>query len=78
MTKSTSDPLIRVERGRATEEELAAVTAVLLRVRTAARTVRTEPAGRASRLPAAAWCLFDRPAFRAAHSWLSPHRGESE
>jgi hypothetical protein len=59
-------PVVRVERGRAEPEEVAAVTALLL-VRAAARPA-TPPAhrGRAR----AGWRRLERePGFRAPHSW---------
>ncbi|WUH94323.1 acyl-CoA carboxylase subunit epsilon [Streptomyces sp. NBC_00433] len=58
--------LLRIERGRPTPEETAAVTAVLLAV--AARSAAEQP-GRPS--PAAArWYRWERTAaFRPGHSW---------
>ena len=57
-------PALRVERGTATEEELAALTVVLLalRGRTAHAEARPRPAGRAS------W--WRRPGnYPGAHTW---------
>ncbi|MFJ8790131.1 acyl-CoA carboxylase subunit epsilon [Streptomyces sp. NPDC102462] len=60
-------PDIRVEKGHAEPEEVAAITAILL-ARAAARSVAAAPAhrGRAK----AGWRRLDRePTFRAPHSW---------
>ncbi|WP_262706295.1 MULTISPECIES: acyl-CoA carboxylase subunit epsilon [Streptomyces] len=60
--------LVRVEKGHADAEELAAVTAVLL-ARAAAGTHRTAGSTRPSR-SAARWRRLERrPAFSAPHSW---------
>ncbi|WP_367320618.1 acyl-CoA carboxylase subunit epsilon [Streptomyces sp. HUAS ZL42] len=60
-------PDIRVEKGHAEPEEVAAITAILL-ARAAARTSEPTPAhrGRAK----AGWRRLERePGFRAPHSW---------
>ncbi|MEV7993508.1 acyl-CoA carboxylase subunit epsilon [Streptomyces sp. NPDC086077] len=62
-----STPDIRVEKGHAEPEEVAAITAVLL-ARAAAHTSTAAPAhgGRAK----AGWRRLERePGFRAPHSW---------
>ncbi|MBM7089798.1 acyl-CoA carboxylase subunit epsilon [Streptomyces sp. NPDC012461] len=62
-----STPDIRVEKGHAEPEEVAAITAVLL-ARAAARPAGTAPAhrGRAK----AGWRRLEREGgFRAPHSW---------
>ncbi|MEU5095987.1 acyl-CoA carboxylase subunit epsilon [Streptomyces sp. NPDC020996] len=57
---------IRVEKGHAEPEEVAAITAVLL-ARAAARPA-TAPAHRSR--PKAGWRRLERePGFRAPHSW---------
>ncbi|MFF4404560.1 acyl-CoA carboxylase subunit epsilon [Streptomyces sp. NPDC001404] len=61
-----SDTLVRVEKGTADAEELAAVTAVLLA--RAAATQDSTPAR--PRRSTAAWRRLERsPGFRAPHSW---------
>ncbi|GAB3176893.1 acyl-CoA carboxylase subunit epsilon [Streptomyces incanus] len=62
-----STPDIRVEKGHAGPEEVAAITAILL-ARAAARPAHDAPAhpGRAR----ARWRRLERePGFRAPHSW---------
>ncbi|MDT3398109.1 acyl-CoA carboxylase subunit epsilon [Streptomyces sp. B1866] len=60
--------VVRVERGHADAEELAAVTAVLL-ARAAAQAGHPAPGGRPRR-SAARWRRLERQAgFRAPHSW---------
>lgn len=60
--------LVRVEKGHADAEELAAVTAVLL-ARAAAGAVHRRSSGRAGR-SAAGWRRLERQrGFRAPHSW---------
>nr|WP_030893684.1 acyl-CoA carboxylase epsilon subunit [Streptomyces sp. NRRL F-5053] len=60
--------LVRVEKGRANEEELAAVTALLL-ARAAATTRRTQTSVR-TRPAKAGWRRLERQhGFRAPHSW---------
>ncbi|MFF0741901.1 acyl-CoA carboxylase subunit epsilon [Streptomyces sp. NPDC004111] len=58
--------LLRVEKGEAAPEELAAITAILL-ARAAARPAEVAaPRGRS----AAGWRRLERsPGFRAPHSW---------
>ncbi|MFD4576017.1 acyl-CoA carboxylase subunit epsilon [Streptomyces sp. NPDC058417] len=58
---------IRVEKGHAEPEEVAAITAVLL-ARAAARSA--EPAQDLGGRPRAGWRRLERePGFRAPHSW---------
>lgn len=60
-------PDIRVEKGHAEPEEVAAITALLL-ARAAARPAEAAPAHRAR--PRAGWRRLERePGFRAPHSW---------
>ncbi|GAB2760098.1 acyl-CoA carboxylase subunit epsilon [Streptomyces bullii] len=60
-------PDIRVEKGHAEPEEVAAITAILL-ARAAARPADTPPAHRGRRR--AGWRRLERePGFRAPHSW---------
>ncbi|MFG3206069.1 acyl-CoA carboxylase subunit epsilon [Streptomyces sp. NBC_00557] len=62
-----STPDIRVEKGHAEPEEVAAITAVLL-ARAAARPAPTAHPHRAR--ARAAWRRLERePGFRAPHSW---------
>ncbi|MFJ6781491.1 acyl-CoA carboxylase subunit epsilon [Streptomyces yangpuensis] len=62
---NTSDTLLRVEKGTAAPEELAAITAILL-----ARAAAT-PEEAEVRMPRqAGWRRLERtPGFRAPHSW---------
>ncbi|MFF5405954.1 acyl-CoA carboxylase subunit epsilon [Streptomyces misionensis] len=61
---STAD--IRVEKGHAEPEEVAAITAVLL----ARAAARPEPTTHHRPRPKAAWRRLERePGFRAPHSW---------
>ncbi|MEV6114250.1 acyl-CoA carboxylase subunit epsilon [Streptomyces sp. NPDC052109] len=62
-----STPDIRVEKGHAEPEEVAAITAVLL----ARAAARTEPAPQTHRgRPKAGWRRLEREGgFRAPHSW---------
>ncbi|WP_367131148.1 MULTISPECIES: acyl-CoA carboxylase subunit epsilon [Streptomyces] len=61
-----TDTLVRVEKGTADAEELAAVTAVLL-ARAAAGNEAAPPRPRRT---TAAWRRLERsPGFRAPHSW---------
>ncbi|MDJ0379540.1 acyl-CoA carboxylase subunit epsilon [Streptomyces sp. G-G2] len=62
----TTDTLLRVEKGHAEPEELAAITAILL-----ARAAATPEAGPVHRIGSAAgWRRLERtPGFRAPHSW---------
>ncbi|AEW96727.1 MULTISPECIES: acyl-CoA carboxylase subunit epsilon [Streptomycetaceae] len=60
-----AEPLVRVERGHAEPEELAAITAVLLARACAARPARPEPVR-----AVAHWRRLERsPGFQSAHSW---------
>ena len=60
-------PDIRVEKGHAEPEEVAAITAILL-ARAAART--SEPAPDRRGRPKAGWRRLEREGgFRAPHSW---------
>ena len=62
-----STPDIRVEKGHAEPEEVAAITAILL-ARAAART--SEPAPTPRGRPRAGWRRLEREGgFRAPHSW---------
>ncbi|MDO0939354.1 acyl-CoA carboxylase subunit epsilon [Streptomyces sp. DG2A-72] len=62
------ESLVRVERGEAGPEELAAVTAVLM-ARAVARAQQTPSAAGDDRSKAV-WRRLERsPGFRAAHSW---------
>lgn len=61
----STDTLLRVEKGNAAPEELAAITAILLA--RAAATPETLPATTRSQ---AGWRRLERtPGFRAPHSW---------
>ncbi|GHF49744.1 hypothetical protein GCM10010218_33940 [Streptomyces mashuensis] len=61
-----NDTLVRVEKGHADAEELAAVTAVLL----ARAAAGTAPAPGRPRRSTAPWRRLERTAgFRAPHSW---------
>ncbi|CAM5577237.1 acyl-CoA carboxylase subunit epsilon [Streptomyces xanthochromogenes] len=62
----SSESLLRVEKGHAAPEELAAITAVLL-ARAAAQPAAAAPKrGRST----AGWRRLERtPGFRAPHSW---------
>ena len=67
MTDPIDESLLRVEKGEAAPEELAAITAVLM-ARAAARPEAPAPAhhGRSE----ARWRRLERtPGFRAPHSW---------
>ncbi|MGW1869814.1 acyl-CoA carboxylase subunit epsilon [Streptomyces mauvecolor] len=62
---SQSESLLRVEKGDAAPEELAAITAVLL-ARAAAQPAVAPKRGRST----AGWRRLERtPGFRAPHSW---------
>ncbi|MER7516439.1 acyl-CoA carboxylase subunit epsilon [Streptomyces sp. NPDC126499] len=66
MTTSATASLLRVEKGHAEPEELAAITAVLLA--RAAATPAEQPAHR--RRSTAGWRRLEREnGFRAPHSW---------
>ncbi|MFZ3560041.1 MULTISPECIES: acyl-CoA carboxylase subunit epsilon [unclassified Streptomyces] len=63
-----SMPDIRVEKGNAEPEEVAAITAILL-ARASAAPAAAAPAHRV-RQPRAGWRRLERePGFRAPHSW---------
>ncbi|WP_406145724.1 acyl-CoA carboxylase subunit epsilon [Streptomyces sp. NBC_01012] len=65
MSVTPADSVLRVEKGQAGPEELAAITAVLL-ARAAARTDEPAHRGRST----AGWRRLERtPGFRAPHSW---------
>ncbi|SFC99197.1 acyl-CoA carboxylase subunit epsilon [Streptomyces aidingensis] len=73
MSTSTDPRLVRVEKGEASEEELAAVTALLI-----ARAQAAGPEGEAGEAgrtggqarSTAGWRRLERtPGFRAPHSW---------
>ncbi|MFJ4922593.1 acyl-CoA carboxylase subunit epsilon [Streptomyces sp. NPDC088725] len=67
MIESTNS-LLRVEKGQAAPEELAAITAILM-ARAAARGEGQDSSGFAAR-SAAGWRRLERtPGFRAPHSW---------
>ncbi|PKV88092.1 acyl-CoA carboxylase subunit epsilon [Streptomyces sp. TLI_146] len=62
---SSSPSVLRVEKGEAAPEELAAITAVLL-ARAAAQPAQAPSRGRDT----AGWRRLERtPGFRAPHSW---------
>ncbi|MER7854160.1 acyl-CoA carboxylase subunit epsilon [Streptomyces bacillaris] len=64
MSLTSAESVLRVEKGHADPEELAAVTAVLL-ARAAA-----QPAAPARGRDTAGWRRLERtPGFRAPHSW---------
>jgi hypothetical protein len=64
------DRLVRVEKGRASEEELAAVTALLLARAAATARHAQIPAGRDAGRSKAGWRRLERArGFRAPHSW---------
>ncbi|GAA0492540.1 acyl-CoA carboxylase subunit epsilon [Streptomyces sp. NPDC046215] len=66
-TASTASTLVRVEKGTADAEEVAAVTAVLLARAAAAG---GHPAPSRPRRTSAGWRRLERtPGFRAPHSW---------
>ncbi|GGY80499.1 acyl-CoA carboxylase subunit epsilon [Streptomyces nitrosporeus] len=65
MTATSAESVLRVEKGQAGPEELAAITAVLL-ARAAAGTEAPARRGRST----AGWRRLERtPGFRAPHSW---------
>ncbi|MCI3226729.1 acyl-CoA carboxylase subunit epsilon [Streptomyces sp. NP-1717] len=68
MSNPADNSLLRVEKGQAGPEELAAITAVLM-ARAAARSdADTAPAHRGR--STAGWRRLERtPGFRAPHSW---------
>ncbi|MEV4975204.1 acyl-CoA carboxylase subunit epsilon [Streptomyces scopuliridis] len=65
MSDPTNESLLRVEKGQAGPEELAAITAVLM-ARAAAQPEAPAHRGRST----AGWRRLERtPGFRAPHSW---------
>ncbi|MBW5484352.1 acyl-CoA carboxylase subunit epsilon [Streptomyces bambusae] len=61
----STDMLLRVEKGNAEPEELAAITAILL-----ARAANSPEAPTARTRSTAGWRRLERtPGFRAPHSW---------
>ncbi|MFJ6850160.1 acyl-CoA carboxylase subunit epsilon [Streptomyces sp. NPDC091271] len=65
MSVTPADSVLRVEKGQAGPEELAAITAVLL-ARAAAQPDAPSHRGRST----AGWRRLERtPGFRAPHSW---------
>ena len=70
-TSTVDSRLVRVEKGRASEEELAAVTALLLaRAAAGARHARLTGGQQPSGSGKAAWRRLERArGFRAPHSW---------
>ncbi|MGW2510476.1 acyl-CoA carboxylase subunit epsilon [Streptomyces scopuliridis] len=65
MSDPTNESLLRVEKGQAGPEELAAITAVLM-ARAAAQPAAPAHRGRST----AGWRRLERtPGFRAPHSW---------
>ncbi|MCX4488286.1 acyl-CoA carboxylase subunit epsilon [Streptomyces anulatus] len=65
MSLTSAESVLRVEKGHADPEELAAITAVLM-ARTAAQPVAPAHRGRDT----AGWRRLERtPGFRAPHSW---------
>ncbi|MFI8105127.1 acyl-CoA carboxylase subunit epsilon [Streptomyces sp. NPDC086023] len=61
----STDTLLRVEKGHAEPEELAAITAILL-----ARAAATPEAPAGAARSTAGWRRLERtPGFRAPHSW---------
>jgi hypothetical protein len=70
-TGSIDESLLRVEKGEAAPEELAAITAILM-ARAAARNGKeaADHRGRPAARSAAGWRRLERtPGFRAPHSW---------
>ncbi|WP_433894710.1 acyl-CoA carboxylase epsilon subunit [Streptomyces sp. CA-111067] len=68
MVSTPADSLVRVEKGHAKPEELAALTAILL-ARAAAGESEDAPQARPAR-STAGWRRLERtPGFRAPHSW---------
>ncbi|MGW2277515.1 acyl-CoA carboxylase subunit epsilon [Streptomyces sp. NPDC001770] len=65
MSVTTAESVLRVEKGHAAPEELAAITAVLL-----ARAAAPRPAPVRQGRDTAGWRRLERtPGFRAPHSW---------
>ncbi|MEV7421846.1 MULTISPECIES: acyl-CoA carboxylase subunit epsilon [unclassified Streptomyces] len=68
MSDPTNDSLLRVEKGQAGPEELAAITAILM-ARAASRPQTADAAAHRGR-STAGWRRLERtPGFRAPHSW---------
>ncbi len=66
---TASTHLVRVEKGHASDEELAAVTALLLARATAPRQAAADHTAAPGRSKAG-WRRLERtPGFRAPHSW---------
>lgn len=71
---SESTSVLGIERGRATPEELAAITVVLLARSTGPGDAGGSGAGRPGRKPvpaSARWHRLGRRAFQVPHSWQS-------
>jgi hypothetical protein len=69
VTTTDIQRLVRVEKGQAEPEELAAVTALLL-ARAASRPHEAQPAARGVRRSRAGWRRLERTGvFHAPHSW---------
>jgi hypothetical protein len=69
VTTTDIQRLVRVEKGQAEPEELAAVTALLL-ARAASRPEEGRPAGHGARRSKAGWRRLERTGtFHAPHSW---------
>ena len=67
---AVSSRLVRVEKGEASEEELAAVTALLLARAAASARHAQIPAARPAGSGKAGWRRLERArGFRAPHSW---------
>ncbi|MFF8286243.1 acyl-CoA carboxylase epsilon subunit [Streptomyces albus] len=68
---ATAAEIVRVEKGRANAEELAAVTALLLaRAAATSRAAHAQAPGRHGRATKAGWRRLERQhGFRAPHSW---------
>ncbi|MDF4253225.1 MULTISPECIES: acyl-CoA carboxylase epsilon subunit [Streptomyces] len=65
-----ANSVVRVEKGRANAEELAAVTALLLARAASTRAGEPQPAARRGRPSKAGWRRLERQhGFRAPHSW---------
>jgi len=68
--KTAVSRLVRVEKGQANDEELAAVTALLLARAAATARHAQIPAAREARDSKAGWRRLERArGFRAPHSW---------
>ncbi len=71
LTSGAADDVVRVEKGQANAEELAAVTALLLaRAAATTRAGQTQAPARRGRPTKAGWRRLERQhGFRAPHSW---------